>query len=322
MSDEFFKNKPVLVTGGTGFVGSHIVEELLHSGARVRVPVHTRAMRLAHNQLELVKADLTLKDDCLRVLNGIEYVIHAAGPVGAAGVGPAAQMSSIVTSLILSSRILETSWMVGVRRLLLFSSSTVYPALTHPVREDEAWAGPCHKSYSGYGWARRCTEKLAEFVAAKSKLDLVIVRPTAVYGPWDNYDVATCHVIPSLVRRAIAKENPFVVWGSGNEVRDFLHVRDLVCGAFLAFQKCAPGDVVNIGCGEEATVRRAVELILSAANHNNAEIIFDAAKPTSIPFRAVDITKARKVLGFEPKMTLRDGLSDTVEWYRANYVQS
>jgi len=311
----FYRDKRVLVTGGTGFVGTHLVHELLKQGAHVRIPVHHRPPVVTDPRIETVSADLTKSEDCLSVMEGIDYVLHAAGAVGAAGVLPAHQLDGIAVNLILTSRVLQGAWNAGVERLMLLSSSTVYPAFSHSVREREAWDGPPHPTYMGYGWMKRYLEKLAEFAASRSSLKIAVVRPTAVYGRWDNFNPHTGHVIPSLIMRAVRREEPFVVWGTGDEVRDFLHITDLVRGCLLALERYAVCDPINIGCGETVTIRQIVAAVLKAAGQEGVKVVFDAGKPTTIPFRSVDISRARAILGFKPTVSLEEGLKDTVEWY-------
>lgn len=310
----FYKDKKILVTGGTGFVGSHIVEELLAAGAFVRVPLHTRPSPIQDDRLELLSGDLTVLEDCRRLARGMDYVFHAGGTVSSAGTTSAAAMSAITLNTVVTANTIQAAWEEGAERLLVFSSSTAYPEANHAIKEDEMWSGPPYPGYFGYAWMRRYTERLCEFAASKSKMKIALVRPTAVYGRRDT----SAHVIPSLVRRALEKPNPFVVWGTGEEVRDFLHVSDLARGCLLLLEKHAECDPVNIGYGSAVTVRQTVGAILRAAGHDQAGIVFDATKPGTIPFRMVDTSKARKVLGFEPKISLEDGLADTVRWFQAN----
>lgn len=315
----FYKGKKVLVTGGTGFVGLHLVQELLDAGAKVRVPIHRRPLIIKDKSIETVRADLTRQADCLRASKGIDFVFHAAGPVGSALVTaskPAQALEGITANLTLTAQILQAAWTCGVKRTLIFSSSTGYPAADHPVKEEEMWSGPPHPSYFGYGWMRRYLERLGEYVASRSSMKIAIVRPTAVYGRHDNFDLKTGHVIPSLIRRALAREKPFVVWGSGEETRDFLHITDLARGCLLMLEKCADCDPVNIGYGRSFSIKEVVRVILAVSGHSDADTRFDASKPTTIPYRATDISKARALLGFEPRYSLEDGLKDTVDWYR------
>lgn len=318
----FYQGKHVLVTGGTGFIGSHIVEELLKYGARVRVPIHKRPMRIKDKRLDFVRADFTKEKDCLTAVQGIDYVFHAAGGVGAASTGHAHAMEGIVSNLILTVGVLRAVLGSGVERFLLFSSSTVYPAADHPVKENEAWFGAVHPSYAGYGWMRRYFEKLGVFIARQSRVKISILRPAAVYGEWDNFNPSSSHVIAALIRRAVEKRDPFEVWGSGEEVRDFLHVRDLARACLLAIEKSVDCDPVNIGSGEGIKIKELAAIILNAAGYPQARVIFNNEKPTMIPFRMVDISKAKKLLGFQPHVKLKTGIEDLLKWYIKNRLFS
>ncbi len=311
----FYQGKKVLVTGGTGFVGTNFVEELLRQGAEVRVPVHTRPLIVNDPGIETVQADLAQLEDCRRAMRGIQYVFHAAGAVSAAAVTAGNPMSAITQNLILTAHCLEGAWMEGVERFQVFSSSTGYPAADHPITEDEMWSGPTYPAYFGYGWMRRYLERISEFVVSKSSMKIALVRPSAVYGRWDNFDPIASHVIPALIRRAVEKQNPYVVWGTGEEVRDFLHITDLVRGCLIMLEKHATCDPVNLGYGSAVTVKQIVQIILKAAGHEKAELVFDTTKPSTIPFRMVDTSKAKRLFGFEPNVKLEDGLADTITWY-------
>ncbi len=305
----------MLVTGGTGLVGQHMSEELLKHGARVRIPIHNRPLQIKHKNIETVSADLIKIQDCLRAVEGVDYVVHAAGATAGAGVSALELMPLLLTNSVLTSNVLEASWRLKVQRVLIFSSSTCYPAFEHPVKESEMWDAQPHPSYMGYGWQRRYMEKLAEYVHNNSDTQIAIVRPTAVFGRWDNFSLKAGHVIPSLIRRALDKENPFVVWGSGKECRDFLHITDFARGSLAVLEKHPLCDPVNIGCGESVTIENLLRIIIDACGHSAAEIVFDSSKPTKIPYRAVSIEKAQSLLGFKPLITLDEGVKDTVEWY-------
>jgi len=315
----FFASRLSLVTGGAGFIGTHLAKALLDQGGRVRLALHHRAPIVSDPRLETVHADLTRQEDCLKAMQGVDLVFHAAGAVSGVGAGADQAMAGITTNLSLTAQVLQAAWAAGVERILIFSSSTVYPAREHPVREDEAEGAP-HPSYLGYGRMRRYFEHLAEFVASRSSVKVALVRPTAVYGPHDNFDPATSHVVAALVRRAVAKLDPFEVWGTGDEVRDFLHVEDFARGCLLAMEKHAACDPINIGYGSPVTIRRIVDIILEAAGHTKADVRFDASKPTAIPVRLVDTSKAKRLLGFEPRISIESGLRDLVRWYAAERV--
>lgn len=306
-----------LVTGGSGFIGSHVVEALLAVGARVRVPVHRRPMPFEDARVEVVAADLARPGDCRAVMADVEWVVHAAGSVGAAGVGPGAMMAGIALNLTLTANVLEAAWSRGVDRVLVFGSGTGYPLSEAPMAEEALWSGPVPEPYFGYGWMRRYMERLAEFMARSSSTRATIVRPSAVYGPRDNFDPRTGHVIPALIRRAVARETPFVVWGAGTEVRDFLHVADFARGCVLALRNKADADPVNIAAGSGVTIALVAGLVLEVAEHR-VEPIFDPDRPVTVPVRRLDIGKARRELGFEPAIGLREGLAETCRWYVDN----
>ncbi len=314
----FYKDKVVLVTGGSGFVGTHIIQELLKTGAKIRVPLHKRPMIIQDDRIETVQADLTLQADCLAAAKGVDYVFHAAGAVAAAGVTSGNPMSAINANLILTAQMFEAAWSEKVKGFLVFSSSTGYPVADYPIKEEEFWSAPTHDSYFGYGWMRRYLERMGEFVASKTGMKVAIVRPTAVYGRYDNFDPLTSHVIPALIRKAVERMTPYEVWGTGEEIRDFLHVSDLARGCVLMLEKCESCDPINIGYGKVVEIKEIVGAILQAAGYDNADIRFNSSKPTAIPVRMVDTSKAKRILGFEPQLSFEDGLKDTVEWYIKN----
>lgn len=311
----FFERRLSLVTGGSGFIGTHLAKALLDQGGRVRLALHHRAPIISDPRAEIVRADLTLQEDCLKTMQGVDLVLHAAGAVSGTGVTAENAMAGIAKNLNLTAQVLQAAWTAGVERILIFSSSTVYPVSDHPIREDELGEQPPHSSYLGYGRMRRYFEHLAEFVASRSNVKVALVRPTAVYGPHDDFNPATSHVIPALVRKAVDKLDPFEVWGTGDEMRDFLHVEDFARGCLLALEKHADCDPINIGSGSAVTVRQVVDIILQAAGHGTATVRFDASKPTAIPVRLVDTSKAKRLLGFEPRISIEDGLRDLVRWY-------
>lgn len=312
----YYKDKRVVVTGGTGFVGGYFVEALLELGAQVVVPVHNRPLTVGNDRIEAIPCDLEVEEDALKICEGADCLFHCAGPVGAAGIGPEKLMHGISKGLSLLMKTLHAAWVKKVGRVLIFGSSTGYPALDHPVKEDEFWTGDVYPGYLGYGWMRRYMERVGEFMQRDSDTDVTIVRPVAIYGPRDNFDPKTCHVIPALINRAVAGENPYVVWGKADVVRDFLHVKDFVRGCLLAMEKLPCAEPVNIAYGKQTTVGEVVEAILKAAGREDAIVEYDETKPTALPFRMADTTKAREELGFEPSISLEEGLADTVSWYK------
>lgn len=314
----FFEQRLSVVTGGTGFIGTHMVKALLAEGGRVRIVAHKRPPLVTDPRVEIVHADLTDQDQAVAALKDANCVFHCAGAVSGLGVSAGNAMAGITTNLNLTAQVMQAAWTAKAERLLIFSSSTVYPGTDYPIREDELDSGPPHPTYLGYGHMRRYFEQLSAFVAGRSNINIALVRPTAVYGPYDNFDPKSSHVVAALIRKAVEKLDPFEVWGTGEEVRDLLHVEDLARGCLLAMEKHAVCDPINIGYGSGMSVRRMVEIVLAAANHDKAKVYFDASKPTAVPVRLVDTSKAKKLLGFEPAISIEDGLAGLVKWYAAN----
>jgi GDP-L-fucose synthase len=313
----FFQSRLSLVTGGSGFIGTHLAQALLNRGGRVRLALHTRAPIIAGDpRIETVHGDLSDPDHCLMAMQGVQLVFHAAGAASGAGASSDRAMAGIVKNLSLTAQVLKAVMTAEVERILIFSSSTVYPAASHPIREDELGEQPPHPSYLGYGRMRRYFEHLAAFVASRSAVRVALVRPTAVYGPHDDFNPESSHVVAALVRKAVEKVDPFEVWGTGNEVRDFLHIEDFARGCLLAIERHAACDPINIGYGSGISIREVADIVLKAAQHD-VPVRFDASKPTTIPVRLVDTSKAKRLLGFAPQITIEAGLRDLVRWYAA-----
>jgi len=317
MPMSFYKNKLVLVTGGTGFVGGHIVDHLLEAGAWVRIPVHQRQPHRTAANIELVEADLTRTEDCLRCCRDVDFVFHAAGGVGAAGISQTQIIANITSNLTLTANALQSASEAKVKRILVFSSSTAYPPADHAVKEDEFWSADPWPGYHGYGWMRRYTERLAEYVHNSSDINVAIVRPGALYGPRDNFDLATCHVVPALIRKAVDRTHPFNVWGDGDDVRDFLHIADLARGCLMMLENKADCDPVNIAYGEGVVIRDLVKIIVEEAKYENASLEFDSSKPSALPIRLMNTEKAMRNINFQPKITIREGIRETIQWYQS-----
>lgn len=308
----FLQNKNVLITGGSGFVGRNFVETLLQAGANIRSTRYNQTSPFSPDLVDIVQTDLTVAEDCTKACKGIDYVIHAAGSVGNAGNICSNLITPIVENLVMTARLLEAA-SIHCEKILIFSSGTAgYPPYNHPVREEDMWTAPPAPVYFGYGWMRRYFELLGEYVSSVSPLQVMVCRPTAIYGRYDN----SGHVIPSLTRRALAGEKPFVVWGSGDEQRDFLNISDMIRGCLLLLEKGSVFDPVNIGYGKAATIADVAKIIMRAAGRSETDIVFDDSKPITIPVRAVDCSKAEKMLGFSPEVSLEAGLYELVDWFK------
>jgi len=313
-----FKGKQVVVTGGTGFIGTHFLTELLERGARVRTHTHVRPMKLQDDRLEVIEnIDLEKREDCVRLIQGADYVVHAAGRIGHPSF-IATDFKLTLHQVLVITNVLDACCECDVKGFVDINSSTGYPDRRYPIEEDEFWDEEPYISYYGYGWMRRYREKLLQHAANVSNLKIGLCRGTAIFGPHDNFDLKTCHVVPALIKRALSGEDPFVVWGSPDVVRDFLYVKDVVRGALLSLEKGESMRPYNLGYGSTVTIGDIVETILKVTG-KTPEVVWDNTKPTTIPFRKVSTTRINEELGFAPAYDFEEGIKETVEWYKKNY---
>ncbi len=312
------KDKKILITGGSGFLGTNFITKLLSRGAQIRTHTHNNPLRI-DGEIEIYESiDLNDYDDCFKLIDGVDYVIHVAGPVG----HPTTVKTDFKlarTHLNIFSNILEASIESNVKKFLDINSSTGYPDRRYAIKEDEYWDDEPYIDYYGYGWSRRYREKLMEHGSHFSDTDMIICRGTAMFGPHDNFYSETCHVIPALINRLFQGENPFVVWGSPDVVRDFLYVEDVVDGALLALEKGKSMRPYNLGYGDTVTIGDIVENIINITDIR-PEVVWDNSKPTTIPYRKVDTKRINTELGFSPKYTFYDGLEKTINWYMENIL--
>ena len=313
--DNFFKDKKVVVTGGSGFIGTHFLKELVNRGARVRTSTNNTQLQFESDELIVYNGlNLLSLDDCLKLTEDADYVIHCAGEVAHPSSVPTDVQISL-KQLNLIGNVLESCAKNGVKRFLDLNSSTGYPDIRRPLTEDEYWVDEPYKSYYGYGWMRRYREKLMEHVSKFSELEIALARCTAIFGPHDNFDPKTCHVVPALIKRVLDDENPFTAWGSPDVVRDFLYVKDVVDGALLILEKGESMRPYNLGYGGGITIGEILDTILKVTG-KTPEIVWDNTKPTTIPYRAVSTDRIQNELGFKPKYTFEEGIRETIEYYK------
>jgi GDP-L-fucose synthase len=312
-----YKNKKVVVTGGSGFVGTHFIQELLERGANIRTSIHNSPLKIQDDRIEVLEnIDLTKFDDAMKLIDGADIVIHCAGYIG--------HPSSIATDFQIAlnqinviTNVLEACYKQGVKRFLDLNSSTGYPDKPYAITEDEYFDGEPFISYYNYGWMRRYRETLMEHTSHLCDMHIGIARGTAVFGPHDNFNLETCHVVPALIKRCLSGEDPFVVWGSPDVVRDFLYIKDVVKGALLILENGESMKPYNVGYGSTVTIGDIVDTILKVTD-KSPEVQWDNSKPTTIPFRACSTERIKTELGFEPDYTFERGIRETIEWYENN----
>ena len=308
-----YQDKTIVVTGGSGMIGTHMIKELLKRGADVRTHIHKSPLKIDDDRIEILyDIDLTNIDDCIELIDGADYVIHLAGMIANPKYVPT-DFQITLNQITCLTNVIDACQRCGVEKFIDLNSGTGYPLKDYPLKEEEYWDDEPYISYYGYGWMRRYREKVLEHCSHFSDMEIYISRTTAVFGPHDNFDLETSHVIPALIKRSLKGENPFVVWGTPDVVRDFIYVEDVINGMLLIMDKGNPMEPYNLGSGESITIGRLVESVLSAGDLK-LNVEWDSTKPTTIPFKLADISKITE-LGFVPKYTFEQGIKKTIEWY-------
>ncbi len=296
----------IVVTGGGGFLGSHLVERLRDRGED---PVVARR----------ADYDLTRWDDAERLFRDArpELVFHLAAEVGGIGANRANPGRYWYANLMMGAHVLELSRLGGVDKLVTAGTVCAYPKFTPvPFREEDLWDGYPEETNAPYGIAKKTLLVGAQSYRAQYGTDAIYLLSANLYGPRDNFDLTNSHVIPALIRKMVEAHGEVVLWGDGSPTREFLYVDDCAEGMLLAADRYDGPDPVNLGTSEEISIRDLAELIAELTGFEG-EIVWDTSMPNGQPRRRLDVSRAKELFGFEAHTPLRDGLARTIEWYRA-----
>lgn len=309
----------VLVAGATGLIGSNLIVRLLAEGARVRATLHRREPVIADPRVEYLRCDLTQGADCRRSVEGVEIVFLCAANTSGAATIAATPMVHVTPNILINSQMLEAAYEAKVRKFVWLSSTVAYPVSEQPMREEQMFEGEPFEKYYFAGWTKRFTEILCRMYGEKlaRRMATIVLRPTNVYGPNDDFEFATSHVIPAFIRKSVERWDPFEVWGDGSEVRDAIYVDDMVEAMVLAAERLDAYAAINIGLGRGYSVREILDLVLELDGFRDARVVYNRDRPTMIPLRLVDTTRAQALLGFRARVGLEEGLRRTIDWYRA-----
>jgi len=332
-----WKNKKVLVTGGASFIGSHLVDSLLDKNAIVKVADDFSSGKLSNleyplkrltkniwsnNDLSVFQGDLKEKSFARSVVEDTDIVFHLAALHGGRGyihTHPA----QCCSNMIIDQTIFEEAQISGVERICFASSACVYPSYlqeetgsSYLLKEEDADPFVRDRAFADleYGWAKLMGEMALKAYYRQYGMKTSSVRIFTAYGPREN----ETHAIIALIAKAYTNMDPYVIWGTGEQDRNFTYVQDIVDALMLAAEKITDGSAINAGRDDRITINETVELIFDIIGWEPKQISRDLTKPQGVASRAADLTKARKILGWEPKIGYRDGFRKTIEWYLKN----
>jgi GDP-L-fucose synthase len=300
----------VLVTGGGGFLGSHLVEGLERDGHEVVVA--------RHGDYDLTSMDATkrLFDDA-----GAELVFHLAAEVGGIGANQRNPGRYWYANLIMGAHVLEQARLHGTPKLVIAGTICAYPKFAPiPFREDDLWDGYPEETNAPYGVAKKAILVGAQAYREQYGTNAIFLLPVNLYGPRDNFDLESSHVIPALIRKMMTAQDEgadeIVLWGDGSPTREFLYVEDCAAALRLAAERYDGPEPVNVGTGEEISIRELAALVADATGYAG-QIRWDTSRPNGQPRRCLDTTRAAELFGFRAQVPLREGIARTVAWYRA-----
>ncbi|MFQ6065304.1 MAG: GDP-L-fucose synthase family protein [Candidatus Bathyarchaeia archaeon] len=306
----FFAGKKILVTGGAGFLGSFLVEKLTKERgvrpSKIRVPRSS-------------EMDLRRWENCVRAVKDMDVVIHLAARVGGIGFNKKYPATLFYDNVVMGVQLMEAARQEGVQKFVALGTVCAYPKYSPvPFREEDLWNGYPEETNAPYGLAKKILLVQAQAYRQQYGFNAIYLLPVNLYGPGDNFDPESSHVIPALIKKMVdAKregKDEVVVWGTGKASREFLYVEDAAEGVLLATEKYDKPDPVNLGVGKEITIRELVGLIARLTGYEG-NIVWDASRPDGQPRRSLETSKAKEEFGFEAKTSLVEGLRSTINWY-------
>jgi GDP-L-fucose synthase len=306
----FWHDKRVIVTGGAGFLGSFVVEKLRQRGCREIFVPRSQDYNLV--EMELVKR---LYKDAKP-----DVVIHLAARVGGIGANLANPGKFFYDNLMMGVQMMEVGRQIGLKKFIAIGTICAYPKFTPvPFKEEHLWDGYPEETNAPYGLAKKMLLVQSQAYRHQYGFDSVVLFPVNLYGPRDNFDLETSHVIPALIRKCLeakAHAGPSItVWGTGTPTREFLYVEDAAEGILLAAEHYDKSEPVNLGAGFEISVKDLVNLVVKLTGFSG-KVTWDSSKPDGQPRRCLDTTRAHKEFGFKAKTSFEDGLKKTIEYYQ------
>ena len=309
-SPDFWRDRRVCVTGGAGFLGSFLVEKLRQRGANeIYVPL-------------IEDYDLVRQEDIHRMLqvSQPDIIIHLAALAGGIGANRARPADFFYINLMMGVQLMHEAWKFGVDKFVAIGTICAYPKFTPlPFQEVNLWNGYPEETNAPYGLAKKMLLVQAQAYREQYDFNAIYLLPVNLYGPHDNFHLETSHVIPALIRKCIeAKERgdqQVVLWGNGSPTREFLYVGDAAEGIALAAERYNGSEPVNLGSGNEISIKHLAELIARLTGFEG-ELVWDTTKPNGQPRRALDVSRAEQYFGFRARTPFEEGLRRTIQWYQ------
>jgi GDP-L-fucose synthase len=307
----FWNNKKVVVTGGVGFLGNFVIQKLKNRGAQdIFIPT-------------IEEYNLVDPEAIDRLFNRIkpDVIIHLAAHVGGIGANREHPAEFFYDNLMMGVQLIHQAWKHDVQKFVAIGTVCAYPKFTPvPFKEDDLWIGYPEETNAPYGLAKKMLLVQSQAYRQQYGFNSIFLLPVNLYGPGDNFNLETSHVIPALIRKCIeaqAKgEKELVVWGDGSPTREFLYVEDAADGIVSAAEKYNGSEPVNLGSGYEISIKDLANMIAMLTGFNGS-ISWDASKPNGQPRRCLDISRAEKYFGFRAQVNFEEGLRRTIEWYRS-----
>lgn len=306
----FWEGKKVLVTGGSGFLGSHVVDSLDQKGANVIAPSHDKYDLVLEDQVKQMYVDNPNTD----------IVIHLAARVGGIGANREHPGSFFYDNLVMGTQLIHHAYLNKIPKFVALGTVCAYPKHTPiPFKEDDIWNGYPEETNAPYGLAKKMMLVQSQGYRQEYGYNSIFLLPVNLYGPKDNFDPSSSHVIPALIKKCVDAikngDDEIVVWGDGSPTREFLYVDDATEGILLAAEKYDKSDPVNLGSAFEISIKDLVEIIAKETGFKG-KITWDKSKPNGQPRRKLDITRAQDEFGFTSKTTFEEGLRETIKWYK------
>ncbi|KAF0135245.1 MAG: nucleoside-diphosphate-sugar epimerase [Candidatus Saganbacteria bacterium] len=311
--------KRILITGAAGLIGSHILLRLTNQDDYlVRAVDFGKELRIRGKNISFVSADLSRMEQCKEVVKEIDFAIMFAAKIDRRP----KNLSFAIANLTMNFQMMEAAYEAGVKKIVWLSSATGYPPLDRPAKEEEMFLGdPCNSNFA-VGWMNRYLEIMCKMYATKleRKMSTIVFRPTAVYGEYGDFNPATCHVLPALVCKVAKRQNPLEIWGSGDTLRDFIYAGDVAAACLLAINRIEGHDVFNLGSGEAISIKELSALLIEIDHYFNAQIVYRGGDAKPAQSIQVNMKKAKDILGFSPRVSIREGLSKVLAWYKEQEI--